>query len=805
MISARLSKVLNDLWDNKTRTLLIVLSIAVGLFAVGAITAASSILSTQVGISFAAIQPSSGTVRTLEMFDDDFVRSVRKMEGVQDADARRSLLVRAQTGSGEWVNLTLFAVQDYEQIRVNKIWAQSGAWPPPARQALIERNAMPLLGLQAGDELLVELPNEKQYRLPVAGAAHDLAQLPAQFDSSPYAYISFETLEWFGEPYGYNTLYVIAEHPPRPGMDYKAYAQAMVNRVKNKAEKIGYTIPISLAAEPGQVPTADILQAVILVLGTLGLLSLLVSAFLIVNTISALLAQQKRQIGVMKAIGARTSQVLGMYLGLTLIYGLCALLIAAPLSMLGAQVLSRFMAGMFNFDLNGARFPLQALLLEMVIGLLLPVLASLAPFLANLRISPAEAISAYQGGRSRLGAGMIDRLLSGANLWFARRFPLRSLLLSLRNIFRSQGRLALTLITLTLAGATFIGVISVRSSLDATMDELMRLWNFDILIVLEHPYRWEKVTQIVEAMPGVEQTDAWLQLSVRRVRPDGSEGGTVFMFAPQPSSNLAPGPAIVEGRWLLPEDDQALVVDSLLLKDEPDLRLNDLVILKVNGQEHTFRLVGMSMGMVAPMSYASYRHIAHITGQIDQVDAVLVSSSAHDLESVRRISATLEAELERKGIQVARIDTMAGEREEAQTIFGILVSLLLVMATLLALVGGMGLMGSMSINVLERRREIGVLRAIGASNRSVAQVFIREGVAIGALSWAFSAVLGLPLGQALSQAIGEAVLGSALTFSYSFLGMGLWLGLVVLLSALASLLPARSAARLTVREVLAYE
>jgi putative ABC transport system permease protein len=114
-------------------------------------------------------------------------------------------------------------------------------------------------------------------------------------------------------------------------------------------------------------------------------------------------------------------------------------------------------------------------------------------------------------------------------------------------------------------------------------------------------------------------------------------------------------------------------------------------------------------------------------------------------------------------------------------------------------------MGTMSINVLERTREIGVLRAVGAPNKGVTRVFIREGIAIGLISWLFGAVLAYPLGKGLSDAVGIAVIGVPLNFSYSLSGLWAWLILVVILSAIASFIPARNASQLTVREVLAYE
>ena len=127
------------------------------------------------------------------------------------------------------------------------------------------------------------------------------------------------------------------------------------------------------------------------------------------------------------------------------------------------------------------------------------------------------------------------------------------------------------------------------------------------------------------------------------------------------------------------------------------------------------------------------------------------------------------------------------------------------MAFLLAAIGGLGLMGTMSINVLERTREIGVIRAIGASNGSVLKVFIIEGVIIGVISWIVGTALAFPLSRLLGNAIGESFLNTPLTHTFSLTGALLWLAVVVLLSAVASFIPAWNAARITVREVLAYE
>ena len=802
MLRPRWYKVVHDLFGNKTRTSLIVLSMAVGLFAIGIILSSRSILSEGLARSFAAISPSSGTVRTIEPFDEDFLESVRSMPEVQEADARRNISARVEVAPGEWQNISIFVIADYNDIRVNKVSSQSGAWPPPEREILIERAALSVIEAQVGDVIRIKLPNDTLREMRITGLAYDPAQLPAQIDSTPYGYISFDTLEWLGEPYGFNELYVISTHA-----EDKVWAQQVVNLVKDKAEKSGYTIPLSMTAEPGQLPMNDVLQGILLLMGSLGVLSLFLSVFLVVNTVSALLAQQKRQIAVMKAIGGGSLQILGMYLVMVLAYGVLALLIAIPLGTVGARGLSQLLATMFNFNLPTMAIPSQTILIQVIIGLVLPVLASLFPFLSSLRISAAEAMSAYTIGKGRFGKNWIDQLLSGSNLWFTRKASIRPVLLSIRNTFRSKGRLTLTLITLTLASATFISVFNVRSSLSSTVDAMIQWFNFDIMLTFDRPYRAEKIQHEALKVPGVTKTDVWLQLPARMVRADGSESAMMYMFAPHiGESSLVRSPAIAEGRWLAPEDDNAVVVPSALLQDEPELGLGKEIVLKIYGKEMSFKIVGTFVGSsFGAIVYTNYDYLVTATNRVGEADALLITTRAHDADSVDVQSKALEEHFERMGLGVSMISTLPRERADAEAIFDAIVALLLVMAILLALVGGLGLMGTMSINVLERTREIGVLRAIGAPNRGVAKVFILEGITIGLLSWSMGSLLAIPLTQGLNAALGTATMGTALTYSYSMPGLWLWLVIVLMLSALASFIPARNASRLTVREVLAYE
>ncbi len=827
MLSARWAKIINDLWRNKLRTVLIVLSIAVGLFAVGTIVSTQAILSTEMARSYAAINPSHGIITTLEPFDRDFVQTVANMKQVAAVGARRTIEVRAKIGEGEWVPLRLFAVEDFDNMIVDTVRPVSGEWPPAERNLLVERSTLPLMNAAVGDTIHIEMPNEQQRDLQLTGITHDMVQLPSHFDGTPYGYIHMDTVTWLGEPYGLNELHIVAAdpnagclrgHAPSPEGGHgtgdadiscattdEDVARQVINEVKTKAEKSGLTIPITLAAQPGQVPLDDVFQAIVVLMGTLGVLSLFLSAFLIINTVSALLAQQKRQIGVMKALGAGSHQLLGMYLLMVMVYGVLALLLAVPLSVAGAQGLSSYLASLFNLDLGTVPVSVTAVMLQIAIGLLVPVLASLYPFLSSLRLSAAAAMRDLGTAGTSKELSWFDRLLSGANLWFARRVLARPWLLSLRNTFRSKGRLAMTLITLTLAGAIFMSVFSVQAALENTLDSILGWWQFDAMVLLTRPYRTKQLAQTAASIEGVKATEGWLQFPAYRERLDGTESDTIMLFAFPPDSELTPPPKVFEGRSLHPDDENTIILNTITLRDEPDVQLGDEIVLKIDGRKRPFTVVGFSMGILVPMAYAPYQAVSHISGDPGLVTTALVALDKHDKASIDATVAELETHFKQSGIRVNSMQTIVEERAELESSFNIIISLLLFMAGLLALVGGLGLMGTMSINVLERTREIGVLRAIGAPNQGVAAVFIREGIAIGLLSWLLALGAAFPLSKLLSDAVGIPLTGFSLIYTFSPTGVWLWLMLVVLLSVLASFVPARTASRLTVREVLAYE
>jgi putative ABC transport system permease protein len=655
------------------------------------------------------------------------------------------------------------------------------------------------LDAQIGDTLSVELPDGRVRELVVAGTVHDINLPPARFVNATYGYVDFRTLNDWGYDRQFSQLSITVAQDE---MD-KAHIEAVAQEVKDKVERSGRQVGSIRVPEPGQPPVQDILDPLLLILGILGVLALLLSGFLVVNTMAAILAQQVRQIGVMKAVGARSGQIMALYFGKALLFGLLSLAIGIPLGAVGAYRLSLFAAQFLNFDVTQRAVYPQVLALQVAVALVMPVAAAAVPTFTGSRITVREAISSYGLGKGRFGQGPFDRLLVSVQRWLP--WIGRPLLISLRNTFRRKARLILTMTTLTLGGAIFVAVFSVQLSLFKTLDQAAQYYNYDVYVQFDRAYRIDRIAQDVGQVAGVTAVETWASASAVRERPDGNEGDRIRMLAPMADTTMI-RPNLLAGRWLLPEDESALVINSSTLDEEPDLAVGGTVTLKIDGKESDWTVVGVVQSMLLPpTAYANYPYLSRLVGTTGRANFARITIDPDTPADQERTAAVLNDQLDARGYQVSYAATTSQDLESTEFQFNILVTFLLIMALLMAVVGGMGLMGTMSINVMERTREIGVMRAIGASTGAVMQIILVEGMLIGLISWLQGVIVALPIGKLMADQIGYAFVDGPLSYGYSVTGALVWLGIAVLISAVASYLPARTAARLTVREVLSYE
>ena len=802
MLPIRWRKVIRDIGSNKTRTILILLSIAVGVSAIGMVLGTQIIVEESLPAAYADVNPASGTLFALSTFDDDMIEAITSMPEVGQAEGRRFVNVRFQTTDGEWRSLQLFAIPNFDDITINKLNSEGGAFPPPERTLVLERDSFRAsLGLgdaEIGDTLIIEPPDGKQREIQISGSVHDLSQLPAFINGSGYGYITYDTLEWLGEPRDFNSVvYVVEENKFDMG-----YVQEVGKLIEDRLAKSGVIVLFTLVFEPGKHPAQNFLDAFSLILGAMGVVSLVLSGFLIINTLSAIMTQHVRQIGIMKSIGARTPQVSMMYLVMVVLFGALSLVISIPLGALGAGGLANLFAGLLNFDVSGFSLEPRVVLIQVAISLIAPLLSAIIPIIRGVRVTVREALGEQGLGKGQFGSSFMDRFIVGLRMVIPMERPSQ---ISLRNTFRRKGRLTLTLVTLSLASAIFISIFSVRASLLQTLDDALNYFDYDVQVIFDVPYRAERLQSLAGQIPGVDRVETWGFSSVRRIRPDDTESDTIVVYAPEPDSQMV-NPIQVEGRWLEEGDTNKIIVNTDVLNDEDDIKLGDTIVLDISGRESEWEVVGIVRGILTgPIIFTNFDYFTRVTKDVDKAQISQVRLTDRSPATQAEFGQIIEDAYRNSGFRVQQMQTIAQLRTIISSVFNIVIVFLLFMAVLLGVVGGLGLMGTMSINVLERTREIGVMRAIGASDRAVLRIVLLEGVIIGLISWIIGGLIALPVSKILADAVGNTLLQSPPSYVFSTSGAILWLFTVMFLAGIASFLPARGASRLTVREVLSYE
>jgi putative ABC transport system permease protein len=812
----RWRKVFSDLFDNKLRTLLVVFSIAVGVFSIGVISGAYVIIANDMSASYSANNPMNVELRTNDPFNTDLLTTVKGMRGVDDAEGRRIFAMRARVpGSTQWTSLNMVAIEDFKKVKINLLRPISGATSAAKKEVLLEKKAMTTLNVSAGDVLEFEMHDGTIKTMPVVGVVQDQTTGAGDFLSPPFAYISTDTLTYLQQPDNFNRMFVTLSEGKNDGL----HLRQMAADIKDKVEKTDITVSRTRATKTNEHPMASTVQAVLGILLALGVLILFLSSSLIANTLSALLNQHLRHIGVIKLIGGRRNQVFEMYIALILAFGVIALLIAVPLGGQGAYALALYMAYMLNFSILGYRIVPLALIVQIVVGLAVPLLAGLAPVLSGSRITVLRAISGETARETAAkAAGGPSGLVKRETAWerfqtgFAHNLSRRGvhiprpLLISLRNTFRRRSRLMLTLFTLTMGGAIFIAVFNVRVTLFDYIDAVGDYFKADVTLTFDRPYRLEKVKAVGMAYPGVTQVEGWAYINAEALYPDKTAADNMVIMAPPVDSKLVE-PMLIDGRWLQPGDEKAITISESILEKFPNLKAGQTLHMKVDGKEDDWKVVGIFkfVSQQGTIAYGTFDYISHLINLADRAVSFRIVGQKSDALSQQKLAEGLDKYFRDQGFHVTEARSGKSTLSTASESLGILVTFLLIMALLTASVGSMGLAGTMGMNVLERTREIGIMRSIGAVDREIMRTVIVEGMVIGGISWALGAILSFPITYGLSWIVSLAIFNSMIAVHFTWLGFVIWLAVVLVLSALASILPARNAASLTIREVLAYE
>lgn len=791
MLNPRWRKVLRDIQQNRGRVALTIGAIVVGIFSITWVSTIYSILSRELHDNYLDTNPASAILYT-DATSPELMQALEALPNIVQAEAMESISGRVWI-EGEWKTLELFVQQDFEHNRINQLAPEDGAYPPPSGEIVLERMALSVADAEIGDSLLIQIPGQPQESLRIAGTLHDINLAPAWQEEMIYGYVTIETLTKLGITPRLNEIRIVVTGDT----SNEQYIREVTQQTTDWMEAQGHPVYRVQIPTPNEHPLQSQMDSALLLLAALGAMAILLSAVLIGNTISALLAQQVRQIAVMKAIGARHQQVTTLYFGMVLLLSSTAAVIALPLGIFVGRGIADFMAFMLNFNIQSYRIPHLVILLQLAVGLGIPLLAAAYPIYRGTRLTVHEALSDYGIAQNQFGESWFDRLLTRLQ------GLARPLMLSIRNTFRRRTRLVLTFSTLAIGGAVFMAALNVRASLLRTIDLRYEGLHYDLNLAFDKPYPMDELETTAANVPGVAAAESWGRSSAVIINNDGTSGNAFVLLAPPVETKLI-DPMLIEGQWLSQEN--GIVLNHNLLVEYPDIHIGDEITLSLNDQLSTWQVIGFVREPIAPpLAYVTYTDFAHVTGETGYAQSLYLVTEEHDEASLQTLKQQLEDAFATQNVSIMS-NQNSFERRQIMENHAMLITSFLLLATVMStIVGGLGLMTTMSINVLERTREIGIMRAIGASNTALLKIILIEAILTGILSWILAAVIATPISYILSQSLGKTMLNTSLDFAISPLGFVLWLGVVVLFSIAASLPPARSTTRLTVRDVLAYE
>jgi putative ABC transport system permease protein len=788
----QLLKVRRDLLSAVARNLMMAAAMAIGVVSVGTILGTYVVATREMTRGYAATNPAHATLEVDRELSPGIVERVRRIDGVAEAERHATLVGRMKIGS-DWFPALIFVIEDFEDMRTNRVTRESGAWPPPPGTMLIERTARVTMKADEGGRVLLKTPNGRLQAVAVSGIVHDPGLAPARQEQQGYAYVTRETLRLLGEPSGFVELRVRFSND---GMSADEIERAS-RRVARVLAAGGYSVHEVQIPPPRRHPHEGQMRAILQLFLIFSFATLVLSAILVATSLATAISRQMREIGVMKAIGARSSQIGAMYLAGQAVIAGVSTAFGVPVSKYTAALMTERIADLLNLKIVDPSIPLSVSLIQAASGLAIPMLTALFPVWRGSLVTVREALVSYGVSGTRASRGLLARM------------PL-----AMRNLFRRPARLAMSLTLLAAGGGLFMTALNVSKAWDVNLQKITRFRHYDLDLRLVRPMDAASVIRRVSAARGVTRVETWQQFPASYTRglpydvaheyPDKGHGSFVILGVPKDTKMISF--PLLAGRWLDASRPDEIVLNHTARGAAPQLRVGDTVALNVEGRATRWTVAGFveDLGSTGATAYvAAGPLMAVVGGDASTTNMIRVALADRGLAAVQARSTDIEAALG-SDAQVSISLPMSLIRVAIGEHMSVLVSSLLALSLLMAIVGGFGLGATMSMNVLERVRELGVMRAIGAAPNRIARLLMTEGLAIAAMSLVLAVALGAALSALLGAVIGTMAFRTPLPVAVSGWGLGLWMLILAAGSSLATSLPAWRASRMTVRQALDY-
>lgn len=782
-MSALRTKSIKDVTRRKLRTGLTVAGIAIGVLGLTAVGVASSQLKTTL----------QSTNDTSGLPDIQFITAPASASVVDVLNGRPNVkVVQAQTYvPGRWstttghATLTIVGLSNFNDQEFNKFSVKAGQLPGP-NEILMEAGDRSLKSFDVGDQIELQVSGSP-VSLRVSGIAQTPGVASASINGRGFAYMRQDDLQALYKVPGPNVFNIRLTDFGQRAASAEELAQVLqANNVVVLQSTVGHDITGG---------GSSLLDGIFIVMNVLSLIALLLSVFLLLSTITTLLAEQVPIIGTMKAIGASRGQVMRNYLAGVAIYGIAGTVIGFGLGLLAGALIVGWFGSLLGLYAGSFSIPPALVVEAIVVGVGVPLLAALIPLNAGTKITVKQALSGYgvEHRASRHG-GAWSRAVA---LLFG--FLPQTVQFGARNVFRRRVRAVLTVIALAISGAAFLAVQTTSASFDNVLKLVFDNYHADVWASLSNPQPLDKVQPLVASVPGVNQVDPGSFSTVQ------TKWGQAEVVGLPPNSRVY-RQNVLQGRWFTAEDQGAVLINESVA-EKTGLKVGDSINFHNDLNTGQWQIIGVARDynnplglgiMLAPLSQVNaFQHLPSTF-----VQTMLITSTSSSQADIDALSKRVDDTLAQAGLQASVTTTAAGIAAD-QSAFLILYVLFYSVVAIVALVGAIGLFNALAMGVLERRREIGILRSMGATGRKVAQVFLAEGVGLGVVGWLAGIVIGIPAAFGFIALLSSVLL--RVPFSFNPMSLVVMLAFIVAVASIASLGPVWVASRVKIAQTLRYE
>ncbi len=799
-----LKKIFRDLIVSWGRSLTLVLALTVGATAFIATYGAYGTLTREIERAYRDTIPASATLE-LSSVSRAVLEEVRRRPEVAAATRRKTLHGRFRlTPENPWGNALVFVADDFEDAPLARLAPERGAVAPNDDNVLIERSALRILGGDIGTRFELMLPGGPTKAVTVSGVVHEAALAPANTHASIYLYATPALARTLEDNGSFDELRVLVANDAQDKAAIERTAQALASWLTESQLASVHEIRIpSPARHPHQTQMTTVLALLLFFSGLVFVMSTLLAS----SILSAMLARQVREIGVLKTLGATGTQLTSWYTLTMVALSTFALALAWFPGALGVRSWTIAVARMLNFDVQSNVPPSWLTATALVSVLSAPVFVALPSIRRATRVPVLHTLQDYglDKAASFPGATLLDGLFrrtSASGLWLS---------YALRNVVRQRRRLSLAVALFAVSGGVTMAAFSVGDSWAAWSQRLRVEQDYDLEVVLVDSTQLPQLRAALSSLASVEAVEAWRAVptsfvtggafAVRNTYPDDAHGAFTLMAPPRDTSMLHVAPK--DGRWLSETDTDAIVLNQLV-PGQARIALGATVSLAIEGVTHHFRVVGkIEQVGVGATAYVSPTMLTRLAPASQVGGRLRVrAKTQHPGHSAADLSSQVESRLTALEGRVVEIMPLGVYENAMVAHFEILMKALLALAALTGIVGALGLSSSVAVSVLERTRELGVLRAMGASGMQVRNIVLAEGVLVGGFSLVIACGLALTLAWGLGQVIGRMSFALPLPLRPNYTAAAAWAVTVAALSGVASILPANRAARISVREAI---